>query len=62
MRVPLVGRPTGFAIALMAASLGLFLMVASLAELASERRLIIELMLVVPILLYALASSGKRLR
>jgi hypothetical protein len=49
-------------IALAAAFIGFFLIIVSLAELPNERRLVAELMLISPMLLYALASSGKRAR
>jgi hypothetical protein len=62
LRPPLVQRPTGLSIALAAASLGLFLLISSLAELPNERRLMTELLLISPILLYGLVSSGKGAR
>ena len=62
LRLPLVRRPNAFGLALGAAYLGVFLIVASLAELPNERRFITELTLVLPILLYALACLVKRNR
>jgi len=62
LRLPLVRRPNAFSFALGAGCLGVFLIVASLAELPNERRFITELTLVLPILLYALAGLVKRNR
>lgn len=60
MRLPLARRSNGFILALAAAFFGLFLFGAGLAEHSTERRYIMELMLICPILLYALASLGRR--
>ena len=60
MRLPLARRSNGLVLALVAAFFGLFLFGAGLAEHPTERRYMLELMLICPILFYALASLGKR--
>jgi hypothetical protein len=60
LRLPLVRHLNALSLAFGAACIGIFLIVASLAELPNERRFIAELTLVLPILLYALASLMKR--
>ena len=62
MRLPLARRSNGLILALVAAFFGLFLFGVSLAEHPTERRYIMELVLISPVLLYALASLGKRAR
>jgi hypothetical protein len=59
LRLPLVRRSNGLILALVAASFGLFLFGVGLAEHPTERRYIMELTLICPILLYALTRLGK---
>jgi len=62
LSVELVRRPTGLVIALASVSLGLFLIIVSVAEFPSRRRRLLELTLLSPIFLYAAASLRKLVR
>jgi hypothetical protein len=62
LSVELIRRPAGQIIALASISLGLFLLIVSVAEFPSHRRLLLELTLISPLFLYAAESLRKLVR
>ena len=55
-------RPAVLTLALTSAGIGMFLAIVSMAEFPSERRLILELILIAPISFYAAARLKRLVR